>query len=116
MSRKVPTAPGSSRECITILNPNPGQDANIRITFNYVKEQKLMTLKLPAERVRTIALHDLALLTNNNAYYPVVESDVPVIVEQVRRPHNNLSRAPRSGWTLIAYPVGDVDFKIPVAP
>ena len=116
MSRKTPTAPGISREWITILNPNPGKDAHIRITFNYVSEQQLLTLTLPAERVRTIALHDLAILTTNNAYYPVVESDIPIIVEQVRRPHNNLSRAPRSGWTLIAYPVGDVDFKIPVAP
>ncbi len=34
MSREVPTAPGISREWITILNPNPGQEANIRITFN----------------------------------------------------------------------------------
>ena len=115
MSRKTDTAPGISREWITILNTNRGQDAHIRITFNYVKEQKLMTLVVPAERVRTIALHDLPLLTSNDAFYPVIESDVPIVVEQVRRPHNNLSRAPRSGWTLMAYPVGDVDFPIPVA-
>lgn len=115
MSRKTDTAPGISKEWITILNPNAGKDAHIRITFNYVKEQKLMKLTLPAERVRTIALHDLPLLTTNNVFYPVVESDVPIIVEQVRRPHSNLSRAPRSGWTLMAYPVGDVDFEIPVA-
>lgn len=115
MSRKTATAPGISREWITILNPNPGKDAHIRITFNYVKEQQLLMLTVPAERVKTIALHDLEILKTNNAYYPVVESDVPVVVEQVRRPHNNLSRAPRSGWTLIAYPVGDVDFQIPVA-
>ena len=116
MSRKTASAPGISREWITILNPNPGKAAHIRITFNYVKEQKAMQLTIPAERVRTIALHDLTLLTSNDAFYPVVESDIPVVVEQVRRPHNNMSRAPRSGWTLMAYPVGEVDFKIPVAP
>jgi len=116
MSRKTASAPGISREWITILNPNPGKAAHIRITFNYVKEQKAMQLTIPAERVRTIALHGLTLLTSNDAFYPVVESDIPVVVEQVRRPHNNMSRAPRSGWTLMAYPVGEVDFKIPVAP
>ena len=115
MSRKVPTAPGISREWITILNPGK-QDASVRITFNYVKEQPVMSITVPAERVRTIALHDLEILKTNNAYYPVVESNVSIIVEQVRRPHSNLSRAPRSGWTLMGYPIGDVDFPVPVAP
>jgi hypothetical protein len=113
ISRKTPGLPGISKEWITILNPNPGKDAKIRITFNYAKEQKGMTLLVPAERIRTIALHDLELLNTSDVFYPVVESDIPVVVEQVRRPHNNLSRAPRSGWTHMAIPIGDVDFEVP---
>ena len=34
------------------------------------------------------------------------------VVEQIRCADNNWSRAPRSGWTLIVAPVGDVDFHI----
>ena len=34
------------------------------------------------------------------------------VVEQIRCADNNWSRAPRSGWTLIAASVGNVDFYI----
>lgn len=107
----------SDYEWITILNPNQAKDASVRITFNLNNgEQKLHTLIVPAERVRTVALHDLPLpkMTTTDAFYPVVESDIPVVVEQIRRPAFNADRAPWGGWGLIAFPVGNLPIDVPV--
>lgn len=105
----------SDWEYITILNPNPDKAATIRITFNFVaglSEQKVHALSVPAERIRNIALHELTALpalNGNQGFYPIVESDLPVIVEQTRRPVINGNPAPRGGWHLMALPIGDAD-------
>lgn len=60
------------------------------------------------------ALHELPMLpalNGNQGFYPVVESDVPVMVEQTRRPVVNENPAPRGGWHLMALPIGDVELK-----
>lgn len=101
----------SDHEWITILNPNPGKDAHIRITFNYAAEQVAHALTVPAERVRTIDLYEL--LSSNKGFYPVVASDVPVVVEQIRRPVRVENPAPRGGWAALAFPIGDLDIAVP---
>lgn len=109
----------SDWEYITILNPNPEKVANVRIVFHFtaaVSEQKVHTLTVPAERLRNVALHELAelpKLNGNQGFYPVVESDVPVVVEQTRRPVINGNPAPRGGWHLMVLPIGDLDFELP---
>jgi hypothetical protein len=108
----------SDWEYITILNPNPGKPADVRITFHFVKglsEPKVHTLTVPAERVANVALHELKNLPpldGNQGFYPVVESDVPVVVEQTRRPVVNENPSPRGGWHLIALPIGDTDLPL----
>jgi hypothetical protein len=108
----------SDWEYITILNPNPGKPANVRITFNFVdgvSEQKVHTLTVPAERIRNVALHELPMLpalNGNQGFFPIVESDVPVIVEQTRRPVVNENPSPRGGWHLMALPIGDADLEL----
>lgn len=107
----------SDWEYITILNPNPGQVANVKITFHFVaglSDKKVHTLTVPAERLRNVALHELPelpKLNGNQGFYPIVESDVPVIVEQTRRPVVNENPSPRGGWHLMALPIGDVELK-----
>jgi hypothetical protein len=111
----------SDWEYITVLNPNADKPANVRITFHFVKglsDPKVHALTVPAERVRNVALHelkDLPALNGNQGFYPVVESDVPVVVEQTRRPVVNENPSPRGGWHLIALPIGDIDFDLPPA-
>ena len=106
-------------EWITILNPSPDKPANIRITFNFVDRlgtQKLHTLTVPPERIRHIALHELPLpvMKFADACYPIIESDVPVVVEQTRPPVVASNPGPRGGWNMIALPIGDIDFDVPV--
>lgn len=107
----------SDWEYITILNPNPDKPANVQITFHFIADittPKVHTLTVPAERLRNVALHELPMLpalNGNQGFYPVVESDVPVIVEQTRRPVVNENPAPRGGWHLMALPIGDVELK-----
>jgi hypothetical protein len=111
----------SDWEYITILNPNPDKPANVKITFHFtadVSEQKTHTLTVPAERVRNVALHELSnlpALNGNQGFYPIVESDVPVIVEQTRRPVINGNPAPRGGWHLMALPIGDAELELPAS-
>ena len=108
----------SDWEYITVLNPNPGKPASVRITFHFVKglsEPKVHTLTVPAERVRNVALHELKCLpplNGNQGFFPLVESDVPVVVEQTRRPVVNEHPSPRGGWHLMALPIGDADFDL----
>ena len=104
-------------EWITILNPNPDKPANIRITFHFVERlgpPKTHTLIVPAERIRHLALHELPLpvMKFADACYPIIESDVPIVVEQTRRPVVAANPGPRGGWNMIALPIGDIDFEL----
>jgi len=109
----------SDWEYITILNPNPDKPANITITFHFTKAispAKVHTLTVPAERLRNVALHELPQLpklNGNQGFFPIVESDVPVIVEQTRRPVVNMNPSPRGGWHLMALAIGDMEFDLP---
>lgn len=117
----VTTKPSSwsDWEYITILNPSPDKPANVKITFNFVAsiaERKVHALVVPAERLRNVALHELKILpalNGNQGFYPVIESDVPVIVEQTRRPVINENPSPRGGWHLMALPIGDLELPVP---
>lgn len=97
----------ADHEWITILNPTPGREARIRITFNYEADQRSYSLVVPAERVRTIDLH--RLLPTDTGFFPIVSSDTPVVVEQVRRPVIVANPAPRGGFASLAFPIGDME-------
>jgi hypothetical protein len=94
-------------EWITILNPNPGQDAHIKIFFNFVGQQKTHTLTVPAERVRTVDLFNLPVFLKNSLCQPIIESDVPVVVEQVRRCYAKGIPVIQSMYACMALPIGD---------
>ncbi len=96
-------------EWITILNPNTGRDANVKITFNWPDEQRVHTLAVPAERVRTVDLFSLPIIPKNKLFGPVIESDVPVVVEQVRRCYARGIPVITALWACLAYPIGDLE-------
>jgi len=98
-------------EWITILNPNAGKDAHIKITFNFAGRQTSHTLTVPAERVRTVDLFNLPAFSKNSLCQPVVESDVPVVVEQVRRCYAKGIPVIQSMYACMALPIGDVDLE-----
>lgn len=94
-------------EWITILDPNPDRDAHIKITFNFVGQQKTHALTVPAERVRTVDLFNLPVFLKNSLCQPVVESDVPVVVEQVGRCYARGIPVIQSMYACMALPIGD---------
>lgn len=73
---------------------------------------KTHSLTVPAERIRNVALHEVKLLpplNGNQGFYPIMSSDVPVIVGQTRRPVVNENPGSRGGWHLMALPIGDAE-------
>ncbi len=99
------------REWIYILNPDPLKDANVKITFYFKEKQFVHTFTVPAERVGEVDL--IALLDTPKAFYPVIESDIPVVVNQVRRPVILSSTSPRGGWATLAFQIGGMDLDLP---
>jgi hypothetical protein len=111
----------SDWEYITILNPSPDKAATVTITFHFttaISEAKVHTVTVPPERLRNVALHELPMipaLNGNQGFFPIITSDIPVIVEQTRRPVVNENPSPRGGWHLMAMPIGDVALDLPAA-
>ncbi|MCI0423918.1 MAG: sensory rhodopsin transducer [Acidobacteria bacterium] len=94
-------------EWITILNPNSGQDAQVKISFNFVGDQKSHTLSVPAERVSTVDLFHLPIFPKNKLAGVIIESNVPVIVQQVRRAYQKDVPAVTSISASLPHPIGD---------
>lgn len=95
-------------EWITVLNPAADRDAHVKITFNWPGEQKVHTFTVPAERVKTVDLFNLPIIPKNKIFGPIIESDVPVIVQQVRRCYARGIPVITSMWACLAYPIGDL--------
>ncbi len=96
------------REWISVMNPG-SRDAHINITFNFGGKQELYALTVPSERVRSLDLFNLALVPKNVISAPVIQSDVPIVVEQVRRAYVRGVPVIFSLWATLAYPIGDTD-------
>lgn len=103
-------------EWVTLFNPGQ-KDAKIKITFNYAKDPPTSHLHVvPAERVHTLALADLAEARDDQLAGVLVESDVPVVVEQVRRYWYKWHPAPAGTWISTAQPIGGLGLSLPTAP
>lgn len=100
-------APMEQMEWITVLNPNAGQDVQVKVTFNFVGDQKSHLLVVPAERVSTVDLFHLPIFPKNKLAGVIIESNVPVIVQQVRRSYPKNVPTVTSMFTTMAYPIGD---------
>lgn len=98
-------------EWITVLNPQTARDAHVKITFNWADEKKTHELTVPAERVRTVDLFNLPLIPKNKTFGAIIESDVPVVVEEVRRCYAKGIPVIMSIFNVIAYPIGDLEIK-----
>jgi hypothetical protein len=77
------------------------------ITLNFVGQQTTHTLVVPAERVQTVDLFNLPVFRKNSICQPVIESDVPIVVEQVRRCYAKGIPVIKSMYACIALPIGD---------
>jgi hypothetical protein len=97
-------------EFLTILNPNPGQSAKVSITWFGRDGRTTHKVTIAPERVVNI---DLAKLPESSRSRTVatagviVESNIPIIPESVRRVVISENRSPRGMWSLPLYPVGD---------
>jgi len=96
-------------EWISILNPDERRDAKVKITFNFAGEQKVHELTVPAERVRSVDMFNLPIIPKNKISGPIIESDIPVVVEQVRRAYAKGVPVITSLYATMAYPIGDTD-------
>ncbi len=95
-------------EWITVLNPNAGRDARVKVTFHYSASKTTHEFTVGAERVRSLALEDLEAVRDGDHCGVVVQSDVPVVVEQVRRFMYCQHPAPAGTWIVTGYPIGDL--------
>lgn len=100
-------------ERITVLNPHTDREASIRISFHYPGASHGHTATVAPERVRTINFMDLPFLQEGRPYGLIVRSDLPVVVEQVRRAFPNFNRNPLGGWIHPGYPVGGTNLVLP---
>jgi hypothetical protein len=100
-------SPLEEREWISILNPRAGRDANVKIRFMQKGAEESHQVLVPSERVRSVDLMQLKTFPKNRLSGVVVDSDVPVIVEQIRRAYNRGNPAVVSMWACLAHPIGD---------
>lgn len=96
-------------EWLTVLNPNPGKDAHIKVTFNYGPKPVTHEFTVGAERVVSVPLEKLEQVPEHRGAGVIVRSDVPVVVDQVRRYWYREHVAPAGTWIVTGYPVGDLD-------
>ena len=98
--------PLEEREWITILNPHANRDATVAIVLLSNDGRRTQTLVVPGERVRSLDLAGLAAVPKNVPFGVVVESDVPVVVEQVRRAYRKGTPTTVSMFACLAQPIG----------
>lgn len=94
-------------EWISVLNPSASAAASVRIRFLRSGHEREYRLSVPAERVRTVDLFHLPEFARNRLSSVVVESDQPVVVEQIRRAYARGIPVIASLWATFAYPCGD---------
>jgi hypothetical protein len=99
-------SPLEEREWISILNPQAGRDANVRVRFLLDGAHGERRILVPAERVRSLDLAQWSGFPKNRLSGVVVESDVPVVVEQIRRAYRRGNPAVVSMWACLAQPIG----------
>jgi len=95
-------------EWITVLNPNAGRDARVKVTFHYGATKTTHAFTVGAERVRSVALEDIDIVRDGGHCGVLVQSDVPIVVEQVRRFMYRQHPAPAGTWIVTGYPIGDL--------
>jgi hypothetical protein len=98
-------------EWISILNPNPTTSADIRVRFLLPDGEREHRLSVPAERVRTVDLFHLDEFPRNVLAGVIVESDSPVVVEQIRRAYSRGVPVITSLWATLAHPIGDLEIE-----
>ncbi len=98
--------PLEEREWVSILNPAPEKQARVRIRFLRTSGEQSHELGVPAERVKTVDLFTLPAFVPNTLSGVVVESDAPVVVEQVRRAYQRGVPVIASMWACLAHPIG----------
>ena len=98
--------PLEEREWVSILNPSAGRPAQVRLVFQCRDQRQSHELTVPAERVGSVDLFQLPAFRKNSLAAVVVESDTPVVVEQVRRAYQRGVPVIASLWSCLAYPVG----------
>ncbi len=92
-------------EWLSVLNPN-AVDAEIELTLFYGnKAPGNYRFTVPAERVRTVKMDDLAVVPKNQLFSVRIASSVPVAAEEVRRAYEkgHYSCA-RSMFTVMCMP------------
>jgi len=100
-------SPLEEREWISILNPSPDGAAHVRIRLLRAGRESEHRLDVPAERVRQVDLYRLKAFPRNSLTGIVVESDRPVVVEQIRRAYVKGIPVIASLWATLAHPIGD---------
>lgn len=100
-------SPLQEREWVSILNPNSEGDARVRIRLMRSGRESEYWLTVAAERVRTVELHQLKAFQHNALTGVIVESDRPVVVEQIRRAFAKGAPVTASLWATLAHPIGD---------
>lgn len=103
-------------EWLTVLNPTSGREAHIKVTFNNGSKQTSHTFTVGAERVRSVDLQEVEAHPNHDITGVLVESDVPVVVDQIRRYVFRAHPAPAGTWIVTGYPVGDRNLTAISAP
>ena len=91
---------------ISILNPG-SQEAQVDITFHFVDRTTAHSLNVPGQSVRTV--FNLPAVAKNELFSPIVKSDVPVVVQQVRRAYTRGIPLTDSLWACLAHPFGPGD-------
>lgn len=99
-------SPLEEREWITILNPDERRGTRVNLRFLVNGKEYAHLLTVPAQRVRSVDLYELKAVPRNSLAGSVVESESPVIVEQVRRAYTKGIPITASMWACLAHPIG----------
>jgi hypothetical protein len=93
-------------EWVSILNPSESRAATVTLRFETGGHATTHPVTVDAQRAFSVDLFRLASFPKNKLVGVTVESDVPIVVEQVRRAYKKGDSAIAALWACLAFPIG----------
>ncbi len=94
-------------EWVSILNPDESRPAKITLRFETGGITTTHSLTVGAQKAATVDLMHLDAFPKNKLVGVTTESDIPIVVQQVRRAYKKGETIIAAMWACLAFPIGD---------
>lgn len=94
-------------EWVAILNPDASRTAKLKLRFESSGQVTTHAIEVAPQRMSSVDLMHLDAFPKNKLVGVTVESDTPIVVEQVRRAYKKGIPIITAMWACLAFPIGD---------